>query len=79
MRCPYRRYTGKPARSSLLDEFCLVTGHERKYATKLLSGRPPTFEAEVAGVLHEIWKHSEQPCCGKCLKPMLGRWLPFII
>ncbi len=95
MRCRYRRYSGKPARSSLLDEFCLVTGHERKYATKLLSGRrgppggsggagcipsrggrPPIYGAEVAGVLHEIWKHSEQPC-GKRLKPMVGTWLPF--
>jgi hypothetical protein len=96
MRCRYRRYTGKLARSRLLDEFCEVTGHERKYATKLLSGRrgppsggsggagltpsrggrPPIYDAEVTGVLHEIWKHSEQPC-GKRLKPMLGTWLPF--
>lgn len=96
MRCRYRRYTGKLARSRLLDEFCEVTGHERKYSTKLLSGRrgppsggsggaglppsrggrPPIYDAEVTGVLHEIWRHSEQPC-GKRLKPMLGTWLPF--
>lgn len=38
MRCRYRRYTGKPAKSRLLDEFCELTGHERKYATKLLGG-----------------------------------------
>ena len=96
MRWRYRRYTGKLARSRLLDEFCEVTGHERKYATKLLSGRrgPPSggsdgagltpsrggrpliYDAEVTGVLHEIWRHSEQPC-GKRLKPMLGTWLPF--
>lgn len=92
MRCRYRRYTGKSAKGSLLDEFCRVTGHERKYATKLLSGqrgpsgeagcapsrggRPPTYGAEVAGVLFEIWRHSEQPC-GKRLKPMLGQWLPY--
>ena len=92
MRCRYRRYTGKLARSRLLDEFCEVTGHERKYATKLLSGRrgppvgagctpsrggrPAIYDAEVTGVLHEIWRHSEQPC-GKRLKPMLGTWLPF--
>src|SRR5690606_15397233 len=85
----------KPAKGRLLDEFCLLTGHERKYATKLLAGRrgppggsggagcaqsrggrPPTYDAEVTGVLHEIWKHSEQPC-GKRLKPILGTWLPF--
>lgn len=92
MRCRYRRYTGKPAKSRLLDEFCELTGHERKYATKLLGGRrgpcagakgapsrggrPPTYAPEVAGVLHEIWKHSEQPC-GRRLKPMLVTWLPF--
>ena len=92
MRCRYRRYTGRPAKGRLLDEFCLVTGHERKYATKLLSGRrgpsgsadgspsrggrPPTYEAEVVGVVFEIWKHSEQPC-GKRLRPMLGPWLPY--
>ena len=92
MRCRYRRYTGKPAKGRLLDEFCLVTGHERKYATKLLSGRrgptgsadgapsrggrPPTYEAEVVGVVFEIWKHSEQPC-GKRLRPMLRPWLPY--
>jgi hypothetical protein len=95
MRCRYRRYTGKPAKGRLLDEFCELTGHERKYASKLLAGRrgppggsggaegspsrggrPPTYDAEVAGVLHEIWKHSEQPC-GKRLKPMLVTWLPF--
>jgi hypothetical protein len=92
MRCRYRRYTGKPARGRLLDEFCLLTGHERKYATKLLcgrrgpsggangapsrGGRPPTYDAAVTVVLHGIWKHSEQPC-GKRLKPMLRTWLPF--
>jgi hypothetical protein len=93
MRCRYRRYTGKPAKGRLLDEFCTVTGHERKYATKLLAGhrgprcgtgdaapsrggRPRTYDPAVAGVLHEIWRHSEQPC-GKRLRPMLGHWLPF--
>ncbi len=92
MRCRYRRYTGKPAKTKLLDEFCQVTGHERKYASKLLSsrrghvpdgttpsnrgGRPKTYDGEVVGVLFEIWRHSEQPC-GKRLVPMLGDWLPF--
>jgi len=88
--------TGATLASPPSDEFCLVTGHERKYATKLLSGRrgpsgglgggadctpsrggrPLTYDAEVTGVIHEIWRHSEQPC-GKRLKPMLKRWLPF--
>ncbi len=92
MRCRYRRHAGKPARSRLLDEFCELTGHERKYATKLLGGRrgpppaglpapsrggrPPTYGAEVGAVVFEIWRHSEQPC-GKRLKPMLRQWLPY--
>ena len=92
MRCRYRRYTGKPAKVKLLDEFCQVTGHERKYASKLLSGRcgpargggsapnrggrPRTYDAEVVGIVFAIWKHSEQPC-GKRLVPMLRDWLPF--
>jgi len=92
MRCRYRRYTGKPAKSSLLDEFCTVTGYERKHAIKLLGGRrgpvpagspapsrggrPRTYDPETGRVVFEIWKHSEQPC-GKRLKPMLAQWLPF--
>lgn len=92
MRCRYRRYTGKRAKGTLLDEFCRVTEHERKYAGKLLSkrrgpsckdslppnrgGRPKTYDAEVVGVIFEIWKHSEQPC-GKRLVPMLRDWLPY--
>jgi len=92
MRSRYGRYTGKRAKTRLLDEFCQVTEHERKYATKLLSGRrglspaerattdlggrPRTYGTETRQVVHEIWKHSEQPC-GKRLKPMLELWLPF--
>ncbi len=92
MRCRYRRYTGKPAKSRLLDEFCLITGHERKYATKLLrggrgpasaghsspsrGGRPKLYSPESVLVIFEIWKRSEQPC-GKRLRPMLAQWLPF--
>lgn len=91
MRDRYSRYTGKSGKGSLLDEFCQVTGHERKYASKLLSkrvvpscetdcarfrgGRPSIYGEEVLGVVFEIWKHSEQPC-GKRLKPMLEQWLP---
>jgi len=91
MRCRHRRYVGRAARSKLLDEFCRVTGHERKYAIKLLTkrrgpgskgsssanpgGRPKTYGEEVVGVLFEIWKHSEQPC-GKRLQPMLVDWVP---
>ena len=92
MRGRYRRYTGKAAKTRLLDEYCEVTGHERKYANKLLQrhrgpgrrggagpkkpGVAKTCGAGVAGVLFDIWKVSEQPC-GKRLKPMLAHWPPF--
>ncbi len=64
MRCRYRATRASPP-ERLLDEFCELTGHERKYATKLLGGRrgpcagakgapsrggrPPTYDPEVAG------------------------------
>lgn len=89
MRERYSRRSGKAARSALLDEFCAVTGHERKYANKLLRRRRgpgrvgekkrgvgKTYGEEVIGVLFEIWKKAEQPC-GKRLAPMLRDWLPF--
>jgi len=92
MRSRYHRRTGKLAKTALLDEFCTVTGHERKYATKLLRrqrgpnrkrkwagerrGIEATYGADVIEVLFTIWKHSEQPG-GKRLAPMLHDWLPF--
>lgn len=89
MRDRYRRYKGRRARSKLISEFCEVTGHERKYATKLLGrkrgpgrARPPkkrgverTYGDEVIDVIFVIWQQSEQPC-GKRLRPMLKDWLP---
>ena len=87
----YERFTGKAAKTALLDEFCEVTGHERKYAIKLLKksrgpyrkrttpapkrGRTKIYGSEVVDVVFEIWKQSEQPC-GKRLAPMLEVWLP---
>lgn len=92
IRKRYRRRTGKQARSRLLDEFCETTGHERKYAIKLLSrqrgpnrknghvpkkrGRPKTYSQAAIDVIFEIWKCGEQPC-GKRLAPMRKHWLPF--
>ena len=87
MRERYARWRGKQARSQLLTEFCEVTGHERKYATKLLGrrrrpalgqavrGRPPRYGAKEHKVLKAIWKACEQPC-GKRLQAALGEWLP---
>lgn len=92
MRDRYRRHTGKAARTVLLNDFCQLSGHERKYANKLLRrlrgpnrkrgycsqtrGRKKIYDEEVLSVLFTIWKNSEQPC-GKRLMPMLKEWLPF--
>jgi hypothetical protein len=83
MRWHYARRTGKQGKTMLLDEFCEVTGHERKYAIKLLgcrrrdrqapprkTGRQPTDGKDVAEVLKVIWLLNEQPC-GKRLAPVL--------
>ena len=77
--------TGKRARSKLLDEYCEVTGHDRKYANKLLlglrgagppgkAGRKSTYGPEVVEVLKRIWFLAEQ-ACGKRLAPVLPLWM----
>ena len=87
----YERYAGKAAKTALLNEFCEVTGHERKYAIKLLKrsrgpyrkrsspapkrGRSKIYSDESIDIVFEIWKQSEQPC-GKRLASMLEVWVP---
>jgi hypothetical protein len=80
---------GKAGKSSLLDEFCDHYGYERKYAIKLLQGRPepsqprarpgpePKYEP-VQEVVERIWNCAEQ-LCGKRLAPALGLWLPHYV
>lgn len=78
----------REGRTKMLDEFCEQFGYDRKHAIKLLGGkagwggdprvpkgRPPIYGPEVAEVLWEIWKLSEQPC-GKRLCALLPLWLP---
>ena len=87
MRDRYAR-RGRPARIKLLDEFCELSGYERKYAIKLLggkrrsglnvrrkSGSKPKYEEPERRVLKEIWLACEQPC-GKRLKAAVPLWLP---
>ncbi len=50
MRERYSRMTGRQAKGVLLDEFIEVTGHERKYAIKVLGGsRGPSHKASRRG------------------------------
>jgi hypothetical protein len=73
-----------------LDEFCEVSGHERKYALKLLLGIRPgparsaatrgkrgrEYGEDVAAVLREISQMADDPC-GKRLKVMVPDMLPW--
>ena len=86
VRNRYERMKGKLARSRLLDEFCAVSGLERKYALKVLRGRrrsgrgpgrggaPRRYEGKVVEVLRHCWCQMEQPC-GKRMKGMLPLWV----
>lgn len=80
---------GNRGRSRLLDEICALCGYERKYASKVLTGKRPIVGSEgkrrggsqsvygvaVREVLKVIWLAAEQPC-GKRLKAALELWLP---
>ena len=81
---------GRQGRSRLLDEVCELTGYERKYAIKVLSGKRPIagegrrqrggsqrqYGEQERSVIKAIWLACEQPC-GKRLKAALPLWLPF--
>jgi hypothetical protein len=86
VRQRYQRLTGKLARSQLLDEFCEVSGYERKHAIKVLRGQkrngrsqgrggaPKLYGEQVQAVLKHCWLQMEQPC-GKRMRGMLPLWL----
>jgi len=76
-----RRYKGK-----ILDEFCCLTGHDRKHAIKLMRGktgirrnapgRKKLYGKEVIEPLRDIWALAEYPC-SKLLAAMLPEWLGY--
>lgn len=87
MKMRYQQKRGKRAKSRLLDEYCEVTGHERRYANKLMlgikgpgrgrpkkAGRRSTYGPEVMKVLKRLWFLAEQ-ACGKRLAPVLPLWM----
>ena len=47
-RAVYERYrkAGREAKQVMLNEFCLNTGYNRKYAIRLLNGPPPGKQPE---------------------------------
>lgn len=87
MRERYSRMTGRRAKGVLLDEYIEVTGHERKYAIKVLGGsRGPTKKPSLRGrktrfgpaaekALKSLWMEMDQPC-GKRMRDMMPLWVP---
>lgn len=86
----YGRMKGKQARSRLLDEFCCISGLERKYAIKVLRGhrrqstkreargRRSRYGPELVDALKRYWFAMEQPC-GKRMASMLRLWVAYDI
>lgn len=86
----YRRcYRGsdRAGRSSVLDEFCRLSGYHRKYAIALL-GQPheqgaerpcrrgPTYCGKTLRVIEAIWKAAGCPWSVR-LKALLPLWMPW--
>ena len=92
LRVMYERY-GKAehtARGGLLDEFCVTTGYNRKYAIRLLNGpapekqrprrvrgRQPRYGKKVMAVLMAVWEAAGYPWSVR-LKALLPNWMPWI-
>ena len=89
MRVRYQRRSRKE-RAPLLEEFCEVTGYERKYALKLLLGQRPgparsaaarkgrgsVYGAAELAAIRPVWRSAGEPC-GKRLAALLPLWLPW--
>lgn len=79
----------KKYKSSILDEFCEICGYSRKYAIwklnhydlnklKRKTGRPSKYNStRIRETLKQIWITTDF-ACGKRLKSMIPKWLPFI-
>jgi transposase InsO family protein len=91
-RAVYERYrqAGREAKQVMLNEFCLNTGYNRKYAIRLLNGpapgkqaqrrprgRRPRYGSQVLSVLAAIWEAAGYPWSIR-LKALLPNWMPWI-
>lgn len=83
----YQRYhkAGKAEKILMLDEFCLNTRYQRKYATRLLNApldsrprarasRGETYTGEHIYYLKKIWDILDCPC-GTRLQPMIAEMI----
>ena len=91
-RAVYERYrkAEREAKQVMLNEFCLNTGYNRKYAIRLLNGPPPGKQPErrprgrrprygrqVLSILAAIWEAAGYPWSVR-LKALLPSWMPWI-
>ncbi len=88
----YQRYRQAESknRPGMLDEFCVTTGYNRKYAIRLLNGPPPEkrrarrprgrqprYGKQVVSILREVWEAAGYPWSVR-LKALLPNWMPWI-
>jgi hypothetical protein len=67
------RQAGREEKGRILDEFCKVTGCNRKYAVRVLNGRPPekrppsrrprkpSYGPKVVSILAAVWRAAGYP------------------
>ena len=88
----YERYhtAERKVRAGLLNEFCVTTAYNRKYAIRLLNGprpekervrrpreRKPQYGKQVISVLAGVWEAAGYPWSVR-LKALLPSWMPWI-
>ena len=91
-RAIYGRYqkADRKAKQVMLNEFCLTTGYHRKYAIRILNGRPPgkrparrerrrglSYGHELLSILTSVWEAAGYPWSVR-LKALLPAWMPWI-
>jgi len=91
-RAVYERYrqASRGSKQVILNEFCVNTGYNRKYAIRLFNGPPPGRQAErgvrrrgnsygqqVLSVLAAVWEAAGCPWSVR-LKALLPLWMPWI-
>lgn len=80
------RHANRKGKARILDEFCMICGHHRKHAIRLLNadgrkkkkkpGRPSKYGPEEIRVFEDIWLCSNRPCAAR-LVGMIPLWLPY--
>ena len=85
---PRYRKAGRSEKGRMLDEFCKVTGYNRKYAVRVLNGPPPekrprkrrprkpTYGPKVVTILAAFWEAAGYPWSVR-LKALIPDWLPW--